>query len=96
MEPDRRDQLEQDLESYRKVLELTETNRYIVTPNRVADYQQHANQLYVATPGVFSPGTDGYINVYRLEQQFSSGLIPAEDFLKRLNDIARMVRLEGI
>ena len=96
LEPDRRDQLEQDLESYRKVLELTETNRFLVTPNQVADYQQHANQLYVATPGVFSPGTDGYINVNRLEQQFSSGLIPAEDFLKRLNDIARMVRLEGI
>lgn len=91
-----RDALEEDLASYQIVLENTEKDaaRYAVSPGQLADYRQHSSDLYVATPGVFTPGTDAYANVRSLGQRFAEGQLTTEQFLQQLNRMVQMVNME--
>ena len=94
LDDDEREELENDLASYQKVLASMEDQHYTVSPEQLADYQQHQDLLYVATPGTFSYGTDGYTNLLNLKKQFSAGLLTPSEYLAQLNRLAEMVRLE--
>lgn len=97
LETGTREELEKELKKYQKMLASydDESKKYIQTPAQVADYKQHADQLFFSVPGVFAYGTDAETNLTELQRRFAAGQITAEQMLKELNRMARMVQLEN-
>ena len=94
---DERDELELQLERYRMIVEdiSSEDSRYLFSPEDLALYRSYGNYFYIQPPHIFNPGTEEGQRLENLEKQYCEGAISAEQLVKRLDEMAWMIELEG-
>ncbi len=94
IDPDTRETLERDLQKYTGAVERTEANKWLVTPDRLRDYQSSVDLLYFPPPDVFKKSAKGFDTLQSLYNQFGHQRITAEQMLQKLDKVAEMMRLE--
>lgn len=85
--------LEEELRLQKKG--LAEANPYILTQEQLARYQRHADDLFFPEPSVFSEVVEGRDALSELVDQYAASLISLDQLLSRLDQLARMMELEG-
>ncbi len=94
LDEEERTELEEALARYQRAVETTEQGKWLMLPEQLADYQAAADRLYFPLPDLFAEtNSDGEIAA--LYARFANRLLTAEQFMKELNRIAQMMRLEG-
>ncbi len=85
--------LEEQRIRYEGALDRTEQNKWLMTPEQLADYQAVADKLYFPFPSIFDE-SNSQGTMENLYNQFSNHRLTAEQLLKELNRTAQMIRLE--
>lgn len=67
----------------------------MLTQEQLARYQRHADDLYFPEPSVFSEVVEGRDALSELVDQYAASLISLDQLLSRLDQLARMMELEG-
>lgn len=86
--------LEDKLSSYNEAIKRTEANKWLVSPEQLADYQNVVNGLYFAPINVFDNSSEGYEVIENYCSQFANHMMDASQLIKKLNSCANMLRME--
>lgn len=87
-------EVEDQLEQWQASLAYWTEERWSFSPENLAVYRQFAQHMYIETPGVFREGSDVSRNYWDLLKQYKSNLLPAQQFVSQLDNLATMVELE--
>lgn len=90
---DERLALEEELAVWEWALEEQESRKWVLSPEALADYRAHVDQLYFPTPSVLTE-LDAGGQIFKLRGQVSSGAISVDQFIQRLCEITTMIRQE--
>lgn len=85
-------QLENAKDTYVQMEESEE--RYLISENDLKLYQTYGPYLYFQAPSIFDPATEDGQNMRELRNRFSAGLLPLEQFVKRIDQLAYMFEVE--
>ncbi|MGN0972094.1 MAG: hypothetical protein ACI4OY_09065, partial [Aristaeellaceae bacterium] len=83
------------LEVQRTRLANAEEQRYLVTPEQVADYRRCAEYLSFPVPSAFTPGSVHGQTFDALLERFAAGQMDAAQLLRELDRLAQMAALEA-
>lgn len=67
---------------------------YLISPEELANYRQYGDCLCIQMPTPFDPATEAGKAVTSLRDQLVNGLMDADQFILRLDDVARMMERE--
>ena len=97
MPADERDELELELERFRLIVESisSDDSRYLYSPETLALYRSYGDYFYIQPPHIFNPGTEEGRQLESLEKQYCESAISAEHLVRRLDEMARMIEMEG-
>ncbi len=93
LDGDAKSNLEETRIRYESAVKSVEENKWVMTPEQLADYQAAADRLYFPPPGFFDNPNSGR-ELERLIDLYSNQQLTARKFLEELDRIARMIRLE--
>ncbi len=94
LDGDARAVLEEARIRYQGAVELAEKNKWVMTPEQLADYQSAADRLYVTPPSFFDDSESAWVALDNLIDLFSNRHLTSEKFLEKLDRVAWMTRLE--
>ena len=92
---DQQEAVSRMLEVQRTRLANAEAQRYLVTPEQVADYRQCAQYLSFPVPSAFTPGSVHAQTFNSLLERFAAGQMDAAQLLRELDRLAQMAALEA-
>ena len=92
---DQQEAVERMLEVQRARLADTEEQRYLVSPEQVADYRRCAEYLAFPVPSAFTPGSVHAQTFNSLLERFAAGQLDASQLLRELDRLAQMAALEA-
>lgn len=96
--PEARSTLEAQLARYEAALVevADDANRFLITEEELAVYRQYGAYCYFQPPSVFDPATEDGQTVKKLCARYASGAMRIDQFLKRLDEMAWMIQMEGM
>lgn len=88
---------EMNLERYQEILSGLRAGdgRYLISPEALEGYRACGDLLYVQPPHAFLSTNESDVNMRSLREQFASGLLPVDQFLRRLDQMAAMLEMEN-
>lgn len=91
------DELEPTLERYQAILKdvSSENNKYIISAELLELYHNYSDYFYIQPPHIFNLGTPEGETVKGIQHQLIDGAISVDQFVKRLDEMAWMIELEG-
>ena len=93
LDEDSRVALEDKLAIYQEQLQWCETNKWVLSPDKLEDYKNNMGMIFFPTPTVLTD-PDGNSQIYKLRQQVSDGAITVDQFIQRLCEISTMIQQE--
>ena len=93
LDEDSRVALEDKLAIYQEQLQWRETNKWVLSPDKLEDYKNNMGMIFFPTPTVLTD-PDGNSQIYKLRQQVSDGAITVDQFIQRLCEISTMIQQE--
>ena len=91
---DERTVLEETLIRYKGAVDNTEQNKWLMNPAQLMDYQASIDTLFFPVPNIFDE-SNSQGEIENLYNRFASRILTTEQFIRELNRIAQMIRLEG-
>lgn len=85
-------QLEIEKQRYQQMAESED--RYLISPNDLRLYRAYGSCLYFQAPSIFDPATENGKNIRNLRDMFSTGVMPLDQFVQRINALAWMLESE--
>ena len=92
---DEKDRLELSLENARIYLDYLAMNEYEISPQQLADYHHHIDQIAIIRSTPFSRNTSMGWNFFQLENRFAQGQMTAAELVHELDRLAQMVAMEN-
>ena len=88
---------EGELERYQAILSEFHVGegRYLISPSALETYRAYKDLLYVQPPHAFLSTNESDVNMRSLREQFANGLLPVDQFLQRMDQMAAMLELEN-
>lgn len=95
--PTEQEEGEMNLERYQEILSGLHAGdgRYLISPETLEGYRACGDLLYVQPPHAFLSTNESDVNMRSLREQFASGLLPVDQFLRRLDQMAAMLEMEN-
>ena len=94
LDADTQESLEKNVQKYQTAIDLTESNKWLVTSEQLESYRSVIDDLYFSPINIFSQSSESYETLEDLYRQFGHGKLTAEQFTQRLDQIATMMYLE--
>ena len=89
------DEVELELEEAKLRLEADEAHLWEFAPEDLDAYKRFAQGIIIDQPSAFEENAEASSNYYNLVQQFSNGVISAQQLVTQLDQIAEMVEMEN-
>lgn len=88
---------ELELERYQAILSELHAGegRYLISPSALETYRSCGDLLYAQPPHAFLSTNESDVNMRSLREQFANGLLPVDQFLQRMDQMAAMLELEN-
>ena len=95
--PTEQEEGKMNLERYQEILSGLRAGdgRYLISPEALEGYRACGDLLYVQPPHAFLSTNASDVNMRSLREQFASGLLPVDQFLRRLDQMAAMLEMEN-
>lgn len=90
-----RNELQASLSRYEAMLQDIQERAYTLSPLSLQEYQSIVDNLHFTSPGPFFIATETGQNVITLLKRFASDNLSSQDLVIELDQIARLVSLEG-
>ena len=96
LEPADRPDMEANLARFENALkeESQPENRYLISEDELASYRANGDILFFQAPSIFDPNSENGENVQKLCAQYISGALPLDDFVRRLDQLAKQIERE--
>lgn len=88
--------LNMEVERYQSIVESvrSERNRYLITAEELSVFKEYQNFLMILPPHVFLARDGEEENVSALRERYVHGLLPTDQFLRKLDETAKMIEME--
>ena len=72
----------------------SERNRYLITAEELSVFKEYQDFLMILPPHVFLARDGEEENVSALRERYVHGLLPTDQFLRKLDETAKMIEME--
>ena len=88
--------LNMEVERYQSIVESvrSERNRYLITAEELSVFKEYQDFLMILPPHVFLARDGEEENVSALRERYVHGLLPTDQFLRKLDETAKMIEME--